>query len=211
MVKATRTAATARASCGNRAQPGVTRITAALDWSRQATTPDQRCIEAVLDMHVGTGTSLLHVGVGNAQLAQRFARRAQRLDGLTLHPQEQIHAAALGLPHDTVAVHNTYSPTLETVLTPPYDWIIDNNLAAFACCQSHFLVMWATYLRVLAPQGQIVTCQLGMDAYQADGGWAMTSADLVSLERRFSIRVSPLTGLVYAIALLPSPRQGDAA
>ncbi len=148
MVKASRTAATARASCGNRTQPGVTRRTAALDWSRQATTPDQRCMEAVLDTHVGAGASLLHVGVGKAQLAQRFTRRAQRLDGLTLHPQEQTHAAALGLPHDTVAVHNTYSPTVGTVLTPPYDWIMDNHRATFACCQDHCLVMCATSLRV---------------------------------------------------------------
>jgi hypothetical protein len=148
MVKASRTAATARASCGNCAQPGVTRLTAALDWGRQATTPDQRCIEAVLDTHVSTGTSLLHVGVGHGQLAQRFARRAQRLDGLTLHPQEQTHAAALGLPHGTVAVHKTYSPTVGTVLTPPYDWSMDNNLATVACGQDHCLVMCATSLRV---------------------------------------------------------------
>src|SRR4029453_6760069 len=68
-----RTYATAPACCGHREQPGVTQISEALDWSHQATTPDQAYIEAVLTTLAVTGSSLLHVGVGNSQLAQRFA------------------------------------------------------------------------------------------------------------------------------------------
>ena len=190
MREATRTYATAPAVCGDLAQPGVTRISAALDWSREATTPDQRCIEAVLETRLVPGTALLHVGVGNAQLAQRFVHRVRRIDGLTMHPQEHIYATALGLPHYRVSVGNKYSPTVGTGLTPPYAWIIDNNLASFACCRAHFWIMCATYLCALAPHGQIVTCQIGMDAYQADYGWAMTYAELVNLEHRLPVRVS---------------------
>src|SRR5215467_13536755 len=131
MVHETRTAATALAFCGHHEQPGVTQIREALDWTHQETTRDQAQIEAVLETLRGTGTALLHVGVGNSQLAQRFASRARRIDGLTVSPQEKAHAEALGLPNYTVYVLNKYSPAFGVVLTQPYDVIIDNNLATF--------------------------------------------------------------------------------
>jgi hypothetical protein len=123
----------------------VTQISEALDWTHQATTPDQAHIEAVLTTLAVIGSALLHVGVGNSQLAQRFASRARRIDGLTVSPQEIAHAAALGLPHYTVFMLNKYSPAFGSVMTHTYDWIIDNNLASFACCRYHFLVMVEQY------------------------------------------------------------------
>jgi hypothetical protein len=60
--------------------------------------------------------------------------------------------------------------------------------------------MCENYLRVLAAHGQIVTCQIGMDAYHGAFGWVMTYADLVGLERQFPLRVSKLTDVVYALA-----------
>ena len=198
-----RTYATAPAYCDHREQPGMTQISEALDWSHQATTPDQAYIEAVLTTLAVTGSSLLHVGVGNSQLAQRFARRARRIDGLTVSPQEMAHAAALGLPHYAVYVLNKYSSAFGSVITHTYDWIIDNNLASFACCRSHFSVMVEHYLHALTPHGQILTCQIGMDAYQDDCGWALTYADLVRLECQFPMQVAPLTELVYAIIVRP--------
>ena len=203
MAHETRTSATAPACCGHREQPGVARISEALDWTHQETTRDQAHIEAVLETLAVAGTSLLHVGVGNSQLAQRFASRARRIDGLTVSPQEKVHAEALGLPHYTVYVLNKYSPECGAVLTQPYDFIIDNNLASFACCHYHFSVMFTHYLRALTAHGQLLTCQIGMDAYQSDCGWGMTYADLVRLERQFPMHVSQLTELVYAITVRP--------
>ena len=110
MAHATRTAATAPTFCGHHEQPGVTRIREALDWTHQETTRDQAHIEAVLETRAILGTSLLHVGVGNSQLAQRFASRARHIDGLTVHPHEKTYADALGLSTYTVYVLNKYSP-----------------------------------------------------------------------------------------------------
>ena len=106
-----------------------------------------------------------------------------RIDGLTVHQNEKIQAEALGIPNYTVYVLNKHSAEFVSVLTNTYDFIIDNNLSSFACCKYHFAVMWENYLRVLAPHGQILTCQIGMDAYHGDFGCVMTYADLVSLER----------------------------
>jgi hypothetical protein len=203
MAEETRTYDTSKAFCGNREQPWVTRISEAVDWTHQETTPDQARIEAALDTMTVTGASILHVGVGNSQFAQRFASRARRLDGLTVHQNEKTQADALRIPNYTVYVLNKYSPEFGAVLTKPYDFIIDNNLASFACCHYHFAVMFANYLRALTAHGQILTCQIGMDAYVGAFGWVMTYADLVSLERQFPIHVSKMTDVVYAITVRP--------
>ena len=196
----TRTYAAYKEFCGNREQPWVTLCSEAVDWTRQETTHDQVRIEAVLDTLAVTGASILHVGVGNSRFAQRFASRARRIDGLTVHQNEKTHADALGLPNYTVYVLNKYSPEFVSVLTKPDDFIIDNNLASFACCQYHFAVMFENYLRALTSHGQILTCQIGMDAYHGDFGWTMTYEDLVSLGRKFPLQVSKMTDVVYAIA-----------
>jgi hypothetical protein len=196
----THTYATYKEFCGNHEQPWVTRVSEAVDWTQQATTPDQARIEAVLDTMAVTGASILHVGVGNSKFAQRFASRARRIDGLTVHLNEKSHADALGLSNYTVYVLNKYSPEFVSVITHTYDFIIDNNLASFACCRHHFSVLCENYLQVLASHGQILTCQIGMDVYHGDFGWIMTYADLVSLEQKFPVHVSKLTDVVYAIA-----------
>ncbi len=201
MSEETCTYATYKEFCGNRQQPWVTRISEAVDWTHQETTRDQVRIEAVLDTMAVTGTSMLHVGVGNSKLAQRFASQARRLDGLTVHQNEKTHADALGIPNYTVYVLNKYSPEFISVITNTYDFIIDNNLASFACCKHHFSVMFENYLRALTSHGQILTCQIGMDAYVGAFGWVMTYADLVSLERKFPMHVSKMTDVVYAIAM----------
>ena len=199
----TRTYATYKAFCGNREQPWVTLNSEAVDWTQQQTTRDQACIEAVLDTMAVTGTSILHVGVGNSGFAQRFASRARRIDGLTVHQNEKTHADALGLPNYSVYILNKYSPEFASVITHTYDFIIDNNLASFACCKYHFAVMIENYQGVLAPHGQILTCQIGMDVYHGDFGCVMTYDDLVSLENKFPVHVSKLTDAVYTIAARP--------
>ena len=196
----TRTYATYKEFCGNFEQPWVTRISEAVDWTQQETTRDQVRIEAVLDTLAVMDASILHVGVGNSRFAQRFASRARRIDGLTVHQNEKTHADTLGIPNYTVYVLNKYSPEFASVIAKTYDFIIDNNLASFACCKQHFYVMCENYLRVLASHGQILTCQIGMDVYHGDFGCVMTYADLVGLERKFPVHASKLTDVVYTMA-----------
>jgi hypothetical protein len=148
-----------------------------------------------------TDASILHVGVGNSKFAQRFASRARRIDGLTVHLNEKSRADALGLPNYTVYVLNKHSPEFATVITNTYDFIIDNNLASFACCKYHFSVMFENYLQALTSRGQILTCQIGMDVYHGAFGWVMTYAELVGLENKFPVHVSKVTDVVYAIAV----------
>ena len=198
----TRPYATYKEYCGSE-QPGVASNDEAIDWTQQQTTPDQVRIEAVLDTMALTGTQLLHVGVGNSKLAQRFASRLSGVDGLTLHHNEKINADALAIANYTVYILNKYSREVASVLSNTYDFIIDNNLASFACCKKHFFIMLENYQSLLRSQGRILTCQIGMDAYHDDFGCTMAYADLVSLERQFPVLVSKLTDVVYALTLRP--------
>jgi len=198
----TRLYATYKEYCGSE-QPGVASNDEAIDWTQQQTTPDQARIEAVLDTMALTGAQLLHVGVGNSKLAQRFASRLTGVDGLTVHHNEKIYADALAIANYTVYVTNKYSRQVVSMLSHTYDFIIDNNLASFACCKTHFFIMLENYLSLLRSQGRILTCQIGMDAYHDDFGCTMTYADLVSLERQFPVLVSKLTDVVYALTLRP--------
>ena len=200
MSRETPTYATYTEFCGNHEQPWVTMNSAAVDWTQQETTRDQAHIEAVLDTMAVTGASILHVGVGNSGFAQRFASRARRIDGLTVHQNEKTYAEALGIPNYTVYVLNKHSQEFVSVIANTYDFIIDNNLASFTCCKYHFFVMCENYLRALTSHGQILTCQIGMDVYHGAFGCVMTYADLVSLERKFPVHVSKMTDVVYAIA-----------
>ena len=198
----TRPYATYKKYCGGE-QPGVASNDEAIDWTQQQTTPDQVRIEAVLDTMALTGAQLLHVGVGNSKLAQRFASRLSGVDGLTVHHNEKIYADALAIANYTVYVLNKYSREVVSVLSHTYDFIIDNNLASFACCKKHFFIMLENYLSLLRSRGRILTCQIGMDAYHDDFGCTMAYADLVSLERQFPVLVSKLTDVVYALTLRP--------
>jgi hypothetical protein len=196
----TRAYATYKDYCGSE-QPGVSSNDEAIDWTQQETTPDQVRIEAVLETMSLTGAQLLHVGVGNSQLARRFASRVRCIDGLTAHQNEKTHAEALTIANYAVYVLNKYSREVASMLPHAYDFIIDNNLASFACCKEHFFIMLENYMTMLRSQGRILTCQIGMDAYHEEFGCTMTYADLVSLERRFPLLVSKLTDVVYALTI----------
>jgi hypothetical protein len=198
----TRAYANCREYCGSE-EPGVASNYEAIDWTQQETTPDQVCIEAVLDTMALGEAQILHIGVGNSKLAQRFASRVRGIDGLTVHQNEKTFAEALAIANYAVYVLKKYSGEMMSVLSHTYDFIIDNNLASFACCKTHFFVMIENYLSVLRSQGRILTCQIGMDAYHDELGCTMTYADLVGLESQFPVLVSKLNDVVYALTLRP--------
>jgi hypothetical protein len=203
MAAETRAYATYREDCGIE-QPGVASNDEAIDWTRQETTPDQARIEAVLDTMALAGVQILHVGVGNSKLAQRFASRVRAIDGITVHENEKTSADVLAIANYTVYVVNKYGREVVSVLPRTYDFIIDNNLASFACCKKHFSVMLKNYTTVLRSWGRILTCQIGMDAYHDELGCTMAYVDLISLESHFPVLVSKLNDVVYALTKEPS-------
>jgi predicted TPR repeat methyltransferase len=171
------------------------------DWHRTDTTVDQACIEDALEtMKPGKQKRILHVGVGNSRLAQRFAPRVRLIDGLTVSEEEVAFAVTLSLPNYTVYRANKYSRDVLGLLENSYDYIVDNNLGSYACCQFHYYRMFDTYWSVLRPGGRLLTDQQGMDWVAGDDyRWIQSYEDLVAVGTAFGLQVSRVTDTVYEL------------
>ena len=191
--------------CGNLERPGV-----ALDmslWVEHAhldTTVDQLRIEDALNRMEWRGKSLLHVGIGNSRFAQRFAAEAALIDGLTVSRVEVERGHSLRIPNYTVYLLNKYGREFLLTIRNRYDFVIDNNLASYACCKYHFYRMLDNYLWAMKPGGQILTDQRGMDFTVQEKRWTLTYEDLQSLEEKFPIRAAKINDTVFT--LVRSPR-----
>jgi hypothetical protein len=191
--------------CGNLDKPGpglddpVAMRRISHDPQTAKTTIDQARIEDVLDTMDLTGKHILHVGVGNSKLACSFASRLNVIDGLTISLAEKAHADALQIDKYTVYLLNKYSSEFVVTIKNKYHFIIDNNLASFACCKFHFYLMLDNYVWALQPDGSILTDQRGMEWVFEEPRWKLSYMDLVALEKKFPLKVSCITDTVYAL------------
>jgi hypothetical protein len=144
--------------------------------------------------------AILHVGVGNSGLAQRFAERVHLVDGLTVSEPELALARSLRIANYSVHLLSKYGREFLLQVEHRYDYIVDNNLASFACCKFHFHRMLDNYLWCLQPGGRILTDQRGMDfTVEDDPRWQLTYDDLVTLEQRFPLVAGAVTDTVYEL------------
>lgn len=186
--------------CGNLENPGLGLDRPDLvDYSQVDVTPDQLRISEYLSQLNLEDTVILHVGVGNSSLAKNLSPHVQRVDGLTVCMNEKHVAESLDLSNYHTFYLNKYSRELLTGLSRPYDFIIDNNLASFACCKFHFYRMFETYLHLLNPGGSILTEQSGMNWVIDDPRWQLSYSDLVDVGTMFSARVFKCTDSIYAV------------
>ncbi|MGH9277995.1 MAG: hypothetical protein ACRD12_07800 [Acidimicrobiales bacterium] len=175
-----------------------------VDHTRDETTVDQARIEHALEGLGAVDRNLLHVGVGNSGFALRFAPVAHVVDGLTVSPAEKDLADSLGIANYTVYLLSKYSRELVLTLQHRYDFVVDNNLASFACCTFHFFRMLDSYVWCLRPGGRILTDQRGMDfTVEDDPRWRLTFDDLVGLGELFPLSAERITDTVYALRLAP--------
>ncbi len=122
---------------------------------------------------------ILHVGIGNSELAKTFYAAGHRIDGVTVNQQELDHAQTLNLPRYRVVLTNKYHRKFTQYFgSNTYDYVVDNNPASFACCQYHFYCMIENYLTCLKPGGQILTDQRGMDWALLGTGFILDFASL---------------------------------
>src|SRR5438067_152083 len=132
--------------CGRMDSPGLALdMPLWVDHTKDETTVDQARIEAQLDKLDLSGKTILHIGVGNSKVAQRFASRVNLIDGLTVSHNEKILADSLGIGNYTVYLLNKYSREFILTIRTRFDFIVDNNLASFACCKYHFYLMLDNY------------------------------------------------------------------
>ena len=170
-----------------------------VDHTKDETTIDQAAIEAELNKKDLSGKSVLHIGVGNSKFAQRFAGRVHLIDGLTVSHNEKTLADSMCIANYTVFLLNKYSREFILTIKNRYDFIIDNNMASFACCKFHFYLMLDNYVWSLKSGGQILTEQRGMDWVIEDQRWKLTYQDLVALKDKFPLQASRITDTVFSL------------
>ncbi|MEY2441363.1 MAG: hypothetical protein QOJ46_789 [bacterium] len=200
-----------RECCGTLDHPGLaTDMPIWIDHTGLDTTVDQARIEAALGgMQLGSETRILHVGVGNSQLAERFAPHVDLIDGLTVCAEEKVLADAMAIPNYDVALLSKYSREFLLEVRHRYDFVIDNNLASYACCKYHFHRMLDNYVWCMRPGGRVLTDQRGMDfTVEDDPRWKLTFDDLVALGRRFGLRAARVTDTVYELRLAAPAERG---
>jgi hypothetical protein len=187
--------------CGKLEHPGLaTDQPRWIDHTGLDTTVDQARIEDALENMDVDGRQILHVGVGNSRLAQRFAPRVHLIDGLTVCEAEKKLADSLHITNYTVYFLSKYSREFLIMIKNQYDYIVDNNLASYACCKYHFYRMLDNYLWCLRADGRVLTDQRGMDfTVEDDPRWRLTYEDLVALGQRFPLAVSKVTDTVYEL------------
>lgn len=168
-------------------------------------TPDQQRIESVLQARDLASRDLLHVGMGNSHLAMRLSTRCRRIDGITVADAERHRGRTLGLPNYFAHKANKYSVALPAILNRHFDVIIDNNLASFACCGFHLLVMFSSYRLMLRPGGSILTDRQGMEWTVADPRWRLSEEDLAALSATFGLAMTKVTDWVYELTRTNHP------
>jgi len=190
--------------CGRLERPGLAIDTPIwVDHTREATTVDQARIEDALEGMALEGRRILHVGVGNSQFAVRFGPRVRIIDGLTVSEPENALADSLHIANYSVFLLNKYGRDFLQRIDHHYDFVIDNNLASFACCKYHFHRMLDNYLWCLEPSGSILTEQAGMDwTVGNDPRWRLGYGDLEALQEKFPVEAWKATDTVYGLRRL---------
>lgn len=166
-------------------------------WVNKPVTEDQARIEMVLKKMPFENKSWLHVGIGNSNIAKSFSNRLLYIDGITVMKEEKVFSDNLKFNNYNTFVLNKYSPDLKN-LNKTYDLIIDNNLSSFACCRAHYSDMIQNFIKLLKPNGKILTDKLGMN-YAEDYAFPISFDDLKKLEKQHSVKVSKVTDFVVSI------------
>lgn len=188
--------------CGH--EPGVERYDAAadaiswplVDYSACEPTLDQEAINRWLDGAELRGKSILHIGAGNSSVAQLVAGRAARIVGVTVAVNELLHGERLDLPGYTLQLLNKHgAPFADAFRTSRFDYVIDNNLASFACCQRHFERYFETIAGLLAEDGFVITHWTGMQwvldvgVDDVEAAWRLDEAKLTTIAASYGLDV----------------------
>jgi len=193
--------------------PGIDEAPEWRDWSEIDTTADQRRIESTLESLGVNGRKILHIGVGNSKLAERFSPQASYILGTTICEAERRRGMSLNLPNYEVVLHNKYARDRVRGRVTRYDFIIDNNPTTFCCCWSHLVVMMEHYAALLSPSGRILTDKVGLGWVTSDPSasphWGCSYEDWRAIGRAFNLEARQLNEFVYA--LTPRSRLRSAA
>ncbi len=197
--------------CGNSVRPGIVDTAEWRDWSDVETTADQLRIEDYLDLFDLSDSDILHIGIGNSGLAQRFADKAKSIFGISVVESEVEQANSLDLPNYRAVIHNKHSGGDERI-PAAFDFIIDNNPTTFCCCLEHLARMLELYANRLSPSGQVVTDRVGLgwttDAPGSNRRWAFSFDDLAAAAALAGLTAARAGPTIYTLSVGRPRRPG---
>lgn len=193
--------------CGKSAEPGVRFSEELRDWSDKATTPDQRRIELHIDRYDLRKKRILHVGIGNSGLAQRFYRRVKEIVGTTIDEPEIRVAQSLAVPRYRYMLHNKFSGE-NGAIDGSFDFILDNNPTSPCCCIRHLATLFEFYAEKLSPDGQIVTDRQGLEWVPEDSNprWSFSFDDLAAAAHVVGLSAYRANRTVYVLSRSAPPK-----
>lgn len=199
--------------CENDVRPGNDEVEEWREWHERETTPDQSRIENYLARLPLRGLFILHVGIGNSQLAARFSNDAAYIVGTTISMSEKQHGDQLLLKNYDIYVHNKYAIEPLDSSIQRFDIIIDNNPSSYCCCWRHFAIMMLHYKAMLARAGMVLTEKRGLgwvvSAPGAASRWKFTYDDWEAIGSVLELWATRINDSVYALmpmgAQLPVP------
>ena len=124
------------------------------------TVAELRIIDYIRRHENVTGKTVLHVGVGNSEVARTF-RQAGRIDAITVSTEELEAGNNQHITAYNVFLIDKHGEDLPS-LKGPFDFIIDCALTSYAPTYAHFQAMMRSYQALLAENGRIVTERSGL-------------------------------------------------
>lgn len=167
-----------------------------IDYSSCPPTDDQIAINRWLTHAPLAGKRILHVGAGNSSLASLLADKVGAIVAVTVSVDELRHAQMLDLPFYTPLLMNKHGEAFANAFDAgSFDYIVDNNLSSFACCQKHFERYFAAIAEALAEDGVILTHWLGMrwvldvGVDDVEPAWLLDERKLRTIATAFGLRL----------------------
>ena len=136
-------------------------------WEDRETTSDELdIIEFIKNKFDINDKNLLHVGIGNSEIASIF-NEAKKVIGITVSKGEFNFANKLNLNNYEIFLCDKYSENFIDITQKfKFDFIIDTNLKSYSCCSKSFNYMFKNYLNILNLNGKIITSRKGMNWYK---------------------------------------------
>jgi hypothetical protein len=170
-------------------------------WIERKVTKDQQAIEAYLSTRTNTNIRLLHVGIGSSSIAKKFSDMCI-IDGLTVVQGEKEYADNLKLSnYKTYIIDKNDIDSLKK-LPGNYDYIIDNDIAAYSCCKKHFEIMLETYDSLLSKSGEILIGEISLGYF--DSGFPPTLQYLNKIAGKNGLRIERSFGILILIKTNPA-------
>ena len=158
-------------------------------WVGRKTTSDLISIQKFLKEK--SEIDVLQIGTGNMSLYKSLGPQLKSFYGLTiiideLHFAEHIIKQSSD-PTSKVFLLNKYTCKYDFLEGKQVDFIVDNDLASYACCIHHFNEMLKAYKEILKPGGSILVGIKGLGYF--DTGFGLTINKLTNLAMKIDLFV----------------------